>query len=127
MCPGAVPTRFNVDGDPLQPCSTTLSTGYQRDGHCTVVPGDHGAHHLCAELSQEFLEFSCEQGNDLVTPRPELDFPGLNPGDRWCLCVASWIEAHEAGVAPPVVLDATNETVSDAIDRETLDVHAVGD
>jgi len=115
----------NVLGEPLEPCSNTLSTGYQRDGHCTAVPGDRGQHHLCARMTQDFLEFSRAQGNDLVTPRPELDFPGVNPKDRWCLCVGRWLEANEAGVAPPVVLDATNETVLEEIDLETLQAHAV--
>jgi len=115
----------NVLGEPLEPCSKTLSTGYQRDGHCTAVPGDRGSHHLCAKMTQDFLEFSRAQGNDLVTPRPQLDFPGVNPKDHWCLCVGRWLEAHEAGVAPPVVLEATNETVLEEIELETLQAHAV--
>ncbi|QGN07223.1 DUF2237 domain-containing protein [Halorhabdus sp. CBA1104] len=115
----------NVLGEPLAPCSDPLSTGYQRDGHCRAVPGDRGQHHLCAKMTQAFLEFSRAQGNDLITPRPERDFPGLNPKDRWCLCVGRWLEAHEAGVAPPVVLEATNETVLEAIDLETLKANAV--
>ncbi|WP_181684820.1 DUF2237 family protein [Halorhabdus salina] len=117
--------QLNVLGEPLEPCSSTLSTGYQRDGHCTAVPGDRGQHHLCAVMTQDFLEFSRKQGNDLITPRPELDFPGLNPKDRWCLCVGRWLEAREADVAPPVVLEATNETVLEEIELETLKAHAV--
>lgn len=115
----------NVFGEPLEPCSTDPMTGYQRDGHCAAVPGDRGAHHVCAVVTEEFLTFSREQGNDLVTPRPEFDFPGLDPGDRWCVCVGRWLEAHDAGVAPPVVLAATNETVLEHIDRATLDANAV--
>lgn len=118
-------TQQNVLGSSLEPCSQMLSTGYQRDGHCTAVPGDRGSHHLCAEVTQDFLEFSRERGNDLITPRPDLDFPGLNPGDRWCLCVGRWLEAREAGVAPPVVLEATNETVLEDVDLETLKDYAV--
>jgi len=125
MSCGDSDVQRNVSGDSLEPCSEILSTGYQRDGHCTAVPDDRGSHHLCAEVTQEFLEFSRQRGNDLITPRPELDFPGLNPGDRWCLCVGRWLEAHEAGVAPPVVLEATNETVLEEVDPEILTAHAV--
>jgi hypothetical protein len=117
----------NVLGTDLEPCSGALRAGYLRDGHCRAVDEDHGRHELCAVMTQEFLEYSREQGNDLITPRPELEFPGLSIGDHWCVCVPRWQEAHEAGVAPPVVLAATNEAVLDAIPLETLESHAHDD
>lgn len=117
----------NVLGGDLAPCSTDPVTGFLRDGHCRHLRRDPGRHEVCAELTEEFLTFSADRGNDLVTPRPELDFPGLDPGDRWCLCVPRWIEANEAGVAPPVVLEATAATVLDDVDIETLRANAVED
>jgi uncharacterized protein (DUF2237 family) len=121
--------QYNVHGEPLQPCSEDPTTGYLRDGCCTAAPGDRGSHHLCAEVTGEFLEFSRARGNDLVTPRPALDFPGLEPGDRWCLCVGRWVEALEAGCAPPVDLAATNEAALEHpdLDRVTLHEHALED
>lgn len=110
----------NVLGTQLQPCNADPETGFLRDGDCTALARDPGRHEVCAILTEEFLAFSKAQGNDLVTPRPDLDFPGLEPGDRWCLCLPRWEEAREAGVAPPVVLEATNESVLDTIDAETL-------
>lgn len=115
-----MPDERNVLGDELEPCSRDPTTGYLRDGCCRAVPADRGRHEICAVVTEAFLAFSREQGNDLVTPRPELDFPGLDPGDRWCLCVGRWLEAHEAGVAPPVVLEATNEAVLDEVGFSTL-------
>ena len=115
-----MPDERNVLGGDLEPCSRDPTTGYLRDGCCRAVPGDGGRHEICAVVTEAFLSFSRERGNDLVTPRPELDFPGLSPGDRWCLCVGRWLEAHEAGVAPPVVLEATNEAVLDDIGFSTL-------
>lgn len=112
--------QSNVLGTELEPCSRDPETGYLRDGHCQAVPRDPGRHEVCAVLTEEFLTFSKAQGNDLTTPRPELNFPGLAAGDRWCLCVPRWLEAHEAGVAPPVDLEATNEDVLSDIDAETL-------
>lgn len=114
----------NVYGDELAPCSTDPVTGYRRDGRCRDVDGDVGEHTLCAVVTAEFLAYSRDRGNDLITPRPEFDFPGLEPGDRWCLCVGRWLEAVDAGVAPPVVLDATNESVLTAVDAERLREHA---
>jgi len=108
----------NVFGGDLRPCSTEPVTGYLRDGHCRDVDGDVGEHTLCAVLTAEFLTYSRDQGNDLITPRPEFDFPGLDPGDRWCLCVGRWVEALEAGVAPPVVLEATDESVLQAVEAD---------
>lgn len=116
--------QANVLGEPIEPCSTDPETGYLRDGCCTEAPGDRGEHHVCAVVTSEFLAFSRERGNDLMTPRPALDFPGLDPGDRWCLCTGRWIEALEADIAPPVVLAATNEAVLDRVDLNTLRAHA---
>ena len=99
-------TEHNVLGDELQPCSESPETGFLRDGHCRQLQRDPGRHEVCAVMTQAFLEYSRKQGNDLITPRPELDFPGLQPGDRWCVCLPRWIEAREADCAPPVVLAA---------------------
>lgn len=99
----------NVLGEPLVPCSTRPVTGFFRDGCCSASPEDIGQHLVCAELTEEFLRFSKARGNDLVTPQPEFGFPGLKPGERWCLCAERWREAFEAGVAPPVVLRSTHE------------------
>jgi hypothetical protein len=125
-------TEQNVLGKPLEPCSTDPMTGFERDGTCGCDPRDRGRHELCAMMTDEFLEFSSRQGNDLTTPRPEVQFPGLEPGDRWCLCVGRWVEALEAvrqrhvpeTTVPPVILAATNESVLDAIPLETLEEHA---
>ena len=116
-------TEQNVLGAELEPCSENPMTGYRRDGCCGSHPDDSGRHEVCAVLTEEFLSFSAARGNDLVTPRPRLNFPGLNPGDRWCLCLGRWVEAVEEDVAPPVVLEATNETVLDDLSRSTLAEH----
>ena len=118
------PDECNVYGDPLEPCSHEPETGFLRDGHCRHLRRDPGRHEVCAVLTQEFLEFSKAQGNDLLTPRPEYNFPGLDPGDCWCLCVPRWVEAHEAGCAPPVILEATSEAVLDDIPFSTLESYA---
>ncbi|NJO67792.1 MAG: DUF2237 domain-containing protein [Rhodospirillales bacterium] len=99
----------NVLGEQLAICSTSPMTGFLRNGCCDSHPSDVGVHLVCAEVTDEFLAYSKAQGNDLSTPRPEFGFPGLNAGDRWCLCAARWLEAFEAGVAPKVVLRATHE------------------
>jgi uncharacterized protein (DUF2237 family) len=114
----------NVLGTELQPCSTDPMTGYLRDGCCHHLPTDAGRHELCAVVTDEFLQYSKERGNDLVTPRPELDFPGLEAGDRWCLCLDRWLEAEANDVAPPVVLDATAEEALERIELSTLEAHA---
>ncbi len=114
----------NVLGTELAPCSEDPMTGYLRDGCCHHLEEDAGRHELCAVMTDEFLQYSKAQGNDLITPRPGLEFPGLEAGDRWCLCVGRWREAQEAGVAPPVVLSATAEEVLERVDRETLEAHA---
>ena len=98
----------NVVGGELLPCSKDPVTGFFRDGCCSTGPEDEGSHTVCAVMTGEFLEFSRAAGNDLSTPRPEWGFPGLQPGDRWCVCAARWLEAHEAGFAAPVVLGATH-------------------
>jgi uncharacterized protein (DUF2237 family) len=116
----------NVLGEPLAPCSTDPETGFLRDGHCRHLRRDPGRHEVCAAVTEAFLEYSRERGNDLVTPRPELGFPGLEPGDHWCLCLPRWEEAREAGVAPPVDLAATNESVLESVDLETLQDYSVG-
>jgi uncharacterized protein (DUF2237 family) len=113
-------TERNVYGTDLRPCSTDPETGFLRDGHCRHLRRDPGRHEVCAVLTEEFLSFSKSRGNDLMTPRPEMEFPGLEPGDRWCLCLPRWIEAREAGYAPPVVLEATHERVLDELDPDTL-------
>lgn len=114
----------NVLGGSLAPCSTTPETGFLRDGNCRQLDRDPGRHEVCAVMSQEFLEYSRQQGNDLITPNPEYDFPGLHPGDRWCVCLPRWIEAREAGCAPPVVLEATTEGVLDELTVEELQGYA---
>lgn len=115
----------NVRGEPLAPCSTDPVTGALRDGECHALDRDPGRHEVCAVMTEAFLSYSRAQGNDLVTPRPRLNFPGLEPGDRWCVCVPRWLEAYEAGVAPPVVLAATNAAVLDEIPMAALEEHAV--
>ncbi len=117
----------NVLGGPLQPCCFSPMTGFYRDGFCRTGPGDHGLHTVCAEVTAEFLAFSRRQGNDLSTPLPEYDFPGLVPGDRWCLCVTRWKEALEAGVAPRVVLASTHLSALEFVSREDLQSHAVAE
>ena len=100
--------KLNVLGEPLAPCSEQPLTGFFRDGCCNTAPEDLGLHTVCTRVTAEFLEFSRSRGNDLSTPMPEFGFPGLKPGDQWCLCAARWQEALEAGAAPRVVLRATH-------------------
>jgi len=113
----------NVFGAPLACCCTSPLTGFNRDGYCHTGPHDLGSHTVCAEMTAAFLDFSRRRGNDLVTPRPEFGFPGLKPGDRWCLCVSRWKEALEAGVAPPVLLAATHEKALEVVTLEQLQAH----
>ena len=114
----------NVLGGALSPCSTSPRTGFYRDGCCNTGPEDLGLHVVCAEVTAEFLRFARSRGNDLITPVPEVGFPGLEPGDRWCVCAATWREAFEAGVASPVVLAATNEETLAVIPLDALKQHA---
>lgn len=113
----------NVLGTALEPCSTDPMTGYLRDGCCHHLEKDPGRHEVCAVMTEEFLEYSKARGNDLITPRPELEFPGLEPGDRWCLCLGRWVEAHQDDVAPPVVLEATTEAVLEDVSFTDLSIH----
>ncbi len=115
----------NVLGTPLECCCTDPMTGFYRNGLCATGPEDHGLHIVCAEMTAEFLEFTRLGGNDLSTPSPESGFPGLRPGDRWCLCVERWREALDAGVAPPVVLEATHMSAIEFVSLDDLQRHAV--
>ncbi|WP_412068844.1 DUF2237 family protein [Rubrivirga sp. IMCC43871] len=115
----------NVLGGDLVACSRAPMTGFYRDGCCETGPDDHGTHVVCAVMTADFLAFSRARGNDLSTPRPEFRFPGLRPGDRWCLCLSRWAEALEAGVAPDVVLEATHEKALAVVGLDALREHAV--
>ena len=116
---------INVLGGELADCSHDPKTGYFRDGCCNTGAGDHGLHTVCVQVTADFLQFSKLCGNDLVTPRPEFDFPGLRPGDRWCLCAARWKEAAEAGLAPKVDLAATHQATLQIVSLEELKAHAI--
>jgi uncharacterized protein len=115
----------NVLGGELLPCSISPRTGFYRDGCCNTGPEDLGLHVVCAEVTDRFLRFACSRGNDLITPAVEFGFPGLKAGDRWCVCAATWREAFEAGVAPPVVLAATHEETLAVIPLDALKQHAL--
>jgi len=115
----------NVLGTALSVCSQEPMTGYMRDGFCRRIPGDHGEHVVCAVMTAEFLEFSASRGNDLSTPMPAYDFPGLKPGDHWCLCLRRWIEAMDAGKAPRVDLTATHENVLEWVELDTLKKYSI--
>lgn len=115
----AKPAR-NALGGELQLCGNTPKTGYFRDGHCRTRQDDLGSHVVCARVTDAFLKFSREHGNDLISPLPAYDFPGLRDGDRWCLCAMRWHEAHLSGVAPPVFLQATHERVLELIELDVL-------
>lgn len=115
----------NVLGGPLGVCSENPVTGFYRTGCCDTGPQDVGRHTVCIVATEAFLAFSKSRGNDLSTPAPEWDFPGVKPGQRWCLCAARWVEAYQAGMAPRVVLNATNEATLDLIPLEVLKRHAV--
>ncbi|MDJ0831979.1 MAG: DUF2237 domain-containing protein [Gammaproteobacteria bacterium] len=115
----------NVLGSDLLDCSLAPKTGFFRDGSCRTDDQDRGLHTVCAIVSDEFLQFSKAQGNDLITPIPQFDFPGLKPGDRWCLCASRWKQAQLAGVAPQVVLEATHANTLEIVDLDTLLMYAV--
>jgi len=115
----------SVLGGPLAVCSNAPRTGFFRDGCCSTGPEDHGSHTVCTRVTAEFLAFSKKRGNDLSTPRPEFGFPGLRPGDSWCLCAARWKEAYDAGVAPKVFLAGTHEAALKIVPREALVAHAI--
>jgi uncharacterized protein (DUF2237 family) len=116
--------RKNVLGTPLRTCCLQPKTGFARDGLCRAIDSDHGTHTVCAVVTQDFLKFTQARGNDLQTPRPEHDFPGLKAGDRWCLCVLRWREALQNQVAPPVVLASTDARSLDFVALAELQAHA---
>jgi len=122
---GSGSTQLNVLGGPLATCSLTPLTGWFRSGCCETTADDVGSHTVCAQVTDAFLAFSRARGNDLVTPVPAYGFPGLKPGDRWCLCVSRWKEALAAGVAPPVVLAATHRAALAVVTLDELRAHAV--
>ncbi|HEU4511904.1 MAG TPA: DUF2237 domain-containing protein [Nocardioidaceae bacterium] len=115
----------NVLGGPLDPCGIDPVTGFYRDGRCSTGPQDIGSHTVCAVVTREFLEHQASVGNDLSTPRPEWRFPGLTPGDRWCVVAVRWLQAYEDGVACPVVLASTHERALDVVPLASLQEHAV--
>ena len=115
----------NVLGGPLEPCSTTPKTGFFRDGHCNTCWEDYGLHAVCAVMTAEFLAWSAYVGNDLSTPRPDHDFPGLKPGDRWCLCASRFLQAHDEGCAPEVRLEATHRLALEVVPLEVLRRYAI--
>lgn len=117
--------HLNVLGEPLEECSMDPMTGFMRSGFCETGPDDLGSHTVCARVTAEFLDYSKSRGNDLMTPLPAFDFPGLQPGDKWCLCAARWQEALEAGCAPRVVLRATHERALEVCAIEDLKRHAI--
>lgn len=116
---------LNVLGEALAPCGLDPMTGFYRDGCCNTGYDDMGIHVICVRMTRAFLEFSRRRGNDLSTPEPEAGFPGLKPGDRWCLCAGRWKEALDAGVAPPVVLAATHEEALAVVSLKDLKRHAL--
>ncbi|MBT8121150.1 MAG: DUF2237 domain-containing protein [Gammaproteobacteria bacterium] len=116
---------INVLGEPLSPCNEDPVTGFFRDGHCNTCADDIGSHTVCIEASREFLEFSRFRGNDLTTPEPEHGFPGLKPGDRWCMCAARWLEAYENDRAPRVHVTRTHQRALEIVPMELLRQFAV--
>jgi uncharacterized protein (DUF2237 family) len=116
---------LNVLGGPLAICSIDPVTGFYRDGCCNTGTEDVGLHVVCTQVTRAVLEFARDQGNDLISPAPRFGFPGLQPGDRWCVCAATWRQAYEAGVASPVVLEATHEETLAVIPLSALKEHAV--
>lgn len=117
--------EHNVLGGPLEGCSVDPLTGWFRDGSCRTGPEDLGSHTICAVVTEEFLAHQRAIGNDLSTPRPQFRFPGLAPGDRWCVTAPNWLRAHRDGAAAPVVLSATNRRVLDLVPLEVLQRYAV--
>ena len=115
---------LNVLGEPLELCSCSPRTGWYRDGYCRSDATDLGRHTVCCVVTEAFLSYSRAQGNDLSTPMPAYDFPGLKPGDHWCVCAPRWLEAHDDGMAPPVRLAATEQSTLEVIDLALLQAHA---
>ena len=120
-----MPDEKNVFGGKLETCCAKPMTGFYRDGCCRTGPEDSGLHVICAEMTEEFLDFSKSRGNDLTVPNPEFEFPGLKAGDRWCLCALRWKEALEAGAAPPVVLASTHESALKVVPIKDLKKYAI--
>jgi uncharacterized protein len=120
-----MPSAKNVLGTPLEPCSHDPITGFYRNGCCDTGREDVGLHIVCVQVTEDFLRFSKRVGNDLTTPVPDFEFPGLQPGDRWCLCVERWQQALEAGVAPPVVLEATHMSTLEFVSIDELKEYGV--
>jgi uncharacterized protein len=118
-------SALSVLGKPLAPCSFKPMTGYFRDGCCRTRADDLGQHVVCVQLTEAFLVFSKKRGNDLTTPIPEYEFPGLKAGDRWCLCLKRWLEAHQAGIAPQVILEATHQSALKEVPLSVLQEHAL--
>ena len=118
-------TERNVLGSELEPCGLDPVTGWFRDGCCNTSPEDLGSHSICAVVTAEFLEHQRSIGNDLMTPMPQFRFPGLSPGDRWCVTARNWLRAHEDGAAAPVVLASTHDRALDIVPLEILQQHAV--
>lgn len=117
-------TQLNVLGTELEICGLDPLTGFQRDGNCSTGPEDPGSHTVCVVVNETFLEFSFTAGNDLITPVPEFGFPGLRPGDKWCICASRWKQAWQAGCAPPVYLTATHERALEVVELNTLKQYA---
>lgn len=117
---------INVLGTALQPCSKDPMTGFFRDGACDTCAADAGSHTVCAVMTAEFLAFSKYVGNDLSTPRPEYQFPGLKPGDQWCLCAGRFMQAADEGVAPKVHLEGTHQRALEIVPMDILEAHAIG-
>lgn len=115
----------NVLGGPLESCCTNPVTGFYRTGCCETGPDDRGLHLVCARMTEEFLAFSKREGNDLSTPMPQYRFPGLQEGDRWCLCAGRWLDAYRAGVAPKIILTATHENMLEHVALEELQKYAL--
>mgnify|MGYP001304968055 FL=1 len=116
---------LNIFGEEMEACCFDPLTGWKRDGYCNTDDFDHGSHVVCCEVTDAFLAFSKERGNDLSTPRPEFNFPGLKDGDRWCLCAMRWQEAFEAGVAPRVFLESCHQKALEFVNLEDLEQHAM--
>jgi uncharacterized protein (DUF2237 family) len=120
-----MPNSLNVYGKPLENCSCDPMTGYFRDGFCNTISADSGTHVVCAIVTNEFLEYSLKKGNDLITPKPNWDFPGLKAGDKWCLCVSRWKEAEIANVAPKIDLNATHQLALEYVSLELLQQYSI--
>ena len=118
-------TNLNVLGEPLVVCGCDPLTGFYRDGNCRTGQSDAGQHTVCAIMDQTFLDYTKSQGNDLSTPVPQFGFPGLKPGDHWCLCASRWFEAYHAGVAPRIKLESTEISATSVIPMEILEIHGV--